>query len=186
MQTEADSEGHDEFDEEEPQRPPMEFRGSNGLVLRELVSVDDAEEMLGLINANRDTFAEFAPELNNVQTVLGAIERIGDGSFSTYGLRTAANQPLAGILTIAQETDDLVSLGYAVGKDFQRQGIASEAIKTISEHYLQIPGINTVRCYVKPKNHANRRLLLQCGFHEAGGTPYKNVFYELNKPTTPV
>lgn len=182
MQTEAKSEAFDEFDEEEPQRSPMEFRGPNGLVIRELGSVDDAEEMLELINANRDMFEEFAPELNKVQSLQNAIEMIGNHEFWTYGLRTAANQPLAGILTIGQETDDRVSLGYAVGKDFQRQGIASEAVRTISQHYLKIPYINTVRCYINPKNEASQKLLKDCGFHEAGRTPYRNVFYDRNKP----
>jgi len=182
MKENAVSEFIDEFDEDGHQRTPLEFHGANGLILRELTSVDDASEMLELINANRDNFAEYAPEFNQIQTELDAIKMLGNQSFSTYGARTAATKQLAGIVTVAQETEDRVSLGYAVGKDFQRQGIASEAVKTISENYLKIPNINTVRCYIKPKNQASRRLLVQCGFYESGGIPYRNVFYDLDKP----
>ncbi len=158
---------------------PQEFEGPNGLLVTELTNWD-SQELFNFVKANGGE--KFSPELEQIHTEYEALKMIQNREFSTYGARLGKEEPLAAIITVGQEAEDRVSIGYVVGKDFRGQGVATGAIKTISQNYLMIPGINTIRCYVNPKNIASRGLLEKCGFHLQGEILYKNVFYDLDKP----
>ncbi len=170
-----------ELEELAPKRAALEFEGQNGLVLRQLMDWD-AQELLRLVNDNRGSFAEFAAELNAVVTEQDALLMIGNPKFSTFGIKQEKDGPLVGLITVQQETEDRVSIGFAVGENFKRQGIASNAIRTISDKLFKTPNIKTVRSYVKVKNRASRQLLEHCGFHRQGERPHVYVFYDLDKP----
>ncbi len=137
-------------------------------------------ELYPFLDAHRKDFAEFAPELNKVETEFQAMEMLRNPQFLTFGIRAEDGQ-LAAIATVKQESEEMVSLGFAVGADYRRQGFATDIVKTLAENLFKTPNIKKIRCEVKPKNLTSRRLLGNLGFHLAGEVPYKYVFYDLDK-----
>ena len=172
-----------EFEEmqEVPSRPPVEFEGQNGLVLKQLVDWD-AQELLQFIEANREANEEFASQLNQIQTEYDALQMIKNPHFATFGGRQGTAGPIAALVTVEQETEDRVSIGFVVDGKFKRQGIATNAVTTISQNLLRTRQFNTVRCYVLHENKINRMLLEKCGFSLAGERPNVHLFYDLDEP----
>ena len=169
-----------DFDESVERRQPLRFEGENGLIVNEL-QIDDAEELFRFFNENRDFFSGRMPQLKKIQTLHDVLLMVRNPKFSTFGIRLPESDELAGLVTVEQEADDRVSIGYGVAEKYRRQGLTSNAVKTLSYAYLQIPAINTVRAYVALDNIPSRRLLERCGFHYQGERPHVNVFYDLDK-----
>lgn len=175
-----------EFLDPLPKRNPIEFEDQHGLVLRQLTE-QDSQELLQFAIDNKDGNEEFASQLNVINTEHEALKMINNTKLIVLGARLAKDGPLAALVTIAHEPEDeadkreVASLGFVVGKGFQRQGVASNAVRTVSSNLLKTPQFNTVRCYVNPNNVISRKLLEKCGFELRGGRFNVNLVYELDE-----
>lgn len=161
----------------------VEFQASHGRTVR-LLSGGDSMELFEFLRRNREEFAEFAPQLNEVETEYQAIQMLRNSKFLTFGTIEPDEGRMAVISTVAKETEagDMVSLGFAVDAEYRRQGFATDTIKALSENLFKTPEVQKIRCLVNPSNRASRLLLLRCGFHQQGERPHKYVFYDLDKP----
>jgi RimJ/RimL family protein N-acetyltransferase len=162
----------------ERKRKPLEFIGENGLILSEMTE-DNASEFFEFVEENREILKTFVPQEKLIQNEHDALASINDKNHSTLGIRLESGAPLAGYMTMQQEPEDRVAIGVCVGEKFLRQGIASNAIMTLSGNILKTR-FKVVRAYAHPENHIIRSLLNKNGFTWAGGTPHKNVFYDLD------
>jgi RimJ/RimL family protein N-acetyltransferase len=158
----------------------LEFSAPSGRVIRQLKD-GDTRELFEFLSDNRKNFAEFASELNVVQNEDQALQMINNRAFATFGVKNPEDDRLAALVTVAQESEDTVSLGFAVGERYRRQGYASDSVRSLAEYLFKRHDIKKIRCSVKPGNRASRKLLENCGFHLQGERPSMYVFYELDK-----
>jgi ribosomal protein S18 acetylase RimI-like enzyme len=186
-----------EYQPETSIRTPLEFSGHNGFVLRQLTPWDSRE----LITKNQDT--KFLPTLKVIQTEADALNMITNPDLAIFGTENQAGL-LVGLTTLAKEkelneyqkkagfkdTGHMLSMGGVVDKDFRRQGIRSNTIKTVAANistigsrFFDMPEVETIRCYVRSDNKASRKVLELCGFSLQGERPNVNVYYDLDIPT---
>jgi ribosomal-protein-alanine N-acetyltransferase len=59
--------------------------------------------------------------------------------------------------------DHTASVGYVVGRDFQRQGIAFEGLTAVFKYLNEILGVKEIRAWSDTRNHASHRLAEKLG-----------------------
>lgn len=61
-----------------------------------------------------------------------------------------------------------VEIGYGFAPADWGQGYATEAVRALTAHFLQEPGVRTVTAQTAVANPASRRVLEKCGFRQTG------------------
>jgi len=59
-------------------------------------------------------------------------------------------------------------IGYWLGEPFWGRGIATQAVRAITDHALRVHGLNRLYAYVFEWNPASARVLLKAGFTQEG------------------
>ena len=101
---------------------------------------------------------------------------------STGQLPASAGAP--GVAIALRETDGLVggvgldgstgdeseepALGYWLGEPHWGNGYAREAVAAVIDYGLRTLGMETIRAYTDPTNHASQKVLLHCGLKKIG------------------
>jgi RimJ/RimL family protein N-acetyltransferase len=166
-------------DAQKPLRQPLEFEADGNLLLKELME-SDSRALLRFKNENPE-LEKTLPQFKALLTESDALEMIEDKRFSTFAMYQDSLSTIAGLMTWQQEEKHRVSIGYCIGKNFRRQGIAKRGITKMVDIFFKTPDITTVRAYVAADNTPSRRLLERCGFHLQGERPHVHVFYDLDK-----
>jgi RimJ/RimL family protein N-acetyltransferase len=63
-----------------------------------------------------------------------------------------------------------VTMGYSVFPEFQRQGYASEAARSLGDWALSQPGVTRVQATISPRNVASERVAAYAGLHRTDAT----------------
>lgn len=68
-------------------------------------------------------------------------------------------------------------LGYVIGKNWQRQGIATEVCRAVLAYARNELGLERVRALMHPENEASKRLCCKLGFSFAGEVKAEGEIY---------
>lgn len=62
----------------------------------------------------------------------------------------------------------IVEIAYGINDEWQRQGLATEAVGLLADFCRQQPAVKTIRAHTKPDNIASARVLTKVGFNCVG------------------
>lgn len=84
-------------------------------------------------------------------------------------VRTANGQVIGSVLLFKfDEGSARVELGYALGREHWRQGVAGEALRAVLSHAFTALQVRRVEAEVNPDNTASNALLVSLGFAREG------------------
>lgn len=82
--------------------------------------------------------------------------------------------------------DGTVEIGYSVLPEWQRQGYASEIVRTLVAHAFTFPTVTRVIAHTSAENVASIKVLSAAGFHSAGpGEDAGTLRFESARPQAP-
>ncbi|MBD3280694.1 GNAT family N-acetyltransferase [Candidatus Dojkabacteria bacterium] len=147
---------------------------SDELIMRPLQE-KDAEEIFAVIDSNRTILRNWLGWVNNVKSVedskkfvIQSIEGFSKNKVFRFGI--FSQQRYAGMIDL-----DDVSLehkraivGYWLGKEFQRRGIMTEALKKLLEFGFEKLDLNRIEIHIAPNNIKSRAIPEKLGFVQEG------------------
>lgn len=103
----------------------------------------------------------------------------GYGSLSCYEwvieLKNS-NQIIGSIGAVScNEAVGSVHIGYCLGRTWWRQGIMSEALRTVMEFFFTRVGVNKVESRHDPKNPNSGRVMVACGMKYEGTIRWSDI-----------
>lgn len=136
----------------------------------------DAEELLYLVNASRNSLGTWLPWVENFYTLQDAFASIAAYDMQretenggTFGIRRLEDGALAGefILQWIDPRNRSASLGYFLGSEFEGKGLATEAGRLVLK-YLREMGIHRVEISAAVENARSNALAERLGFRKEG------------------
>lgn len=96
--------------------------------------------------------------------------RTTDGTGYSFAIADSATEQAVGQIGLwfHDARHGRASIGYWVGPEHRRQGIASCALRTLADWALEYPGIHRIELYVEPWNEGSWRTAERCGFQREG------------------
>lgn len=145
----------------------------SGSYLR-LLEESDADELYGLIDADREQLAEWlpwaagqAPE-DTVEFIRGGRDQVArnDG----FQAAIVREERIAGVIGFARVDWDnrATQLGYWLGARSQRRGLMTEAVRALTNHALSIWELTRVEIRAAVGNTRSRAIPERLGFEEEG------------------
>ncbi|HEX5221095.1 MAG TPA: GNAT family N-acetyltransferase [Verrucomicrobiae bacterium] len=64
--------------------------------------------------------------------------------------------------------EGMVEIAYGIVPGYQGKGYATEAAQALVSLARNSPGVRTIRAHTLPEKNASTRVLIKCGFHQAG------------------
>ncbi|MHC5248076.1 GNAT family N-acetyltransferase [Enterococcus sp. LJL90] len=95
-----------------------------------------------------------------------AAQRSLDENFWAVCLK--ANQKMIGNLYLAETEAQIFTLGYVFNRTYQKQGLATEAVKKILDWAFYEKSAHRVVAHCNPKNERSWQLLERCHFYREG------------------
>lgn len=165
-----------------PQR--LEITAEDGLVLKKLL-IDDASEMLGLINFDKDHLSQFgddtAQSYPTEQVIIDSIKNPSDHLRLRLGIWNG--DTLVGSVSLQPREEGVAEVGYWLGKQYTGQAYAAKAVRGLS-NYAFDNGYGLLFGKIHPENKASQKTLEKAGYvftklDIADGDEV--LVYELNK-----
>lgn len=141
-----------------------------------LLEKSDAEELLYLVNASRNSLETWLPWVKSFHTLQDALSAISAydvqqkmGNGGAFGIRRLEDGALAGefILQWIDSRNRSVSLGYFLGSVFEGKGLAFEAGRLVLEYVKKI-GIHRAEISAATENARSNSLAKRLGFRKEG------------------
>jgi [ribosomal protein S5]-alanine N-acetyltransferase len=66
------------------------------------------------------------------------------------------------------DADGVAELGYGIAPSYQLRGYATEATRTVTEHYLSTGQLRKVRAHTLPEENPSTSVLKKCGYTKIG------------------
>ncbi|PSL40145.1 ribosomal-protein-alanine N-acetyltransferase [Planomicrobium soli] len=139
----------------------------------------DAQAKLKLEKDNREFFEKFSmtryPDFYTLMVQKEIIE-IGneqreEGREESFGIYKNEDDTLVGMITLFQIFRGPLQrafLGYALDKNHNNKGYATEAVKLIVDYAFQKLQLHRIEAGVMPHNIPSMRVLEKAGFHKEG------------------
>ena len=128
----------------------------------------DAEELAGLVRAQRDFLRPFAPERGDAYfTPAGQRERIERGG----SWAILDGDEIAGVISlenVVRGASQSATVGYWVARERNGRGFASAALEAVAAHAFGPLALHRLQAPVLVDNAASQRVLHKCGFERIG------------------
>lgn len=85
----------------------------------------------------------------------------------------------AGISNREIDVETCFEVGYVIGKPYQKNGYATEALKAIIEYAHKELEIEKLYCVVRPENEDSIKLALRCGFEYVAESFVDDIKYNI-------
>jgi ribosomal-protein-serine acetyltransferase len=146
-----------------------------GYALR-LLEERDADELYGVIDANRDHLAEWmpwVPEERSPDDVLPFIRLTRRQIADNDGMQTAIVDPdgrIVGMIGLhaVDWGNRRTSIGYWLAADVQGRGVMTEAVRAYVDYAFGTLGLNRVTIEASVDNARSRAVPERLGFHHEG------------------
>jgi ribosomal-protein-serine acetyltransferase len=147
----------------------------DGYALR-LLEEGDADELCGVIDANRDRLAEWMPWASSERTPEATLEfiratrrQIADND----GLQTAIVDPGGAIVGMVgvhriDWVNGKTSIGYWLSRDAQGRGLMTAAVRAYVDYAVATLGLHRVEIEAAVENARSRAIPERLGFREEG------------------
>lgn len=142
-----------------------------------LLSPNDAEELLGLVNGSRDFLREYLPWVDDFRTIEKsrswiksyALQHTMDNG-GDWGIRRLSDGALLGCVCLqwVQEENHSGSLEYFLGKPYTGMGYATEALALFLQLCFGELGLHRLELHAAVANGPSCALALRAGFREEG------------------
>jgi ribosomal-protein-serine acetyltransferase len=139
-----------------------------------LLEESDAEELYGLIDANRAELARWLPWAAG-QTLLGTLEflraaRAQIAECDGFHAAVVHAERIVGVIGFhgIDWQHRATSLGYWLDKDAQGRGTMTDAVRAMVTHALDAWALNRVEIRASVENERSRALIERLGFHYEG------------------
>jgi len=125
------------------------------------LTIDYARSMFKLISSNQEFLSQHGEQTgskyNSVEQFAQSIENPRNSHRERYSILT--HGILAGSinLTPLNESGSVMEVGYWVGEEFARQGIASNSARMLSDQALERKDVEKVFGFTHPENHSSRK-----------------------------
>lgn len=138
----------------------------------ELLSIDDAEQLLAFETENKDWFDQFIPPReSDFYSLQGVTEHIQEflldyqcKQLVPFLIKNAQKQIVGRMnFTSINAKKGTAHVGYRVGKAFTSQGVAKRAL-ALAKSELQEQGMKRLFAYAEQSNIASQRVLTSSGF----------------------
>ncbi len=136
----------------------------------------DAEELLYLVDASRNSLGRWLPWVESFFTLQDAFSTIAAydmqqkmGNGGAFGIRRLEDGALAGefILQWIDPRNRSASIGYFLGSEFEGKGLAFDAGRLVLE-FLRSEGIHRVEISAATENARSNALAKRLGFRKEG------------------
>jgi len=153
--------------------PPIEIKPPKGRIILKQFSLSDAREIFELIDRNRDHLSQFGDETAKkyptVNKVIESIQNPKNPKRLRFAIRNSEGVFMGSVnLTPDEDNSQRGEVGYYMGSEFQRRGIATEATRLLSDFAFGQLGYLTLYAKVQPDNIASQKVLTKAGFQETG------------------
>jgi ribosomal-protein-serine acetyltransferase len=146
-----------------------------GYALR-LLEESDADELYGVVDANRDHLAQWMPWASGERSpddVLPFIRATRRQIADNNGLQTAIVDPTGAIVGMVgfhgvDWANGKTSIGYWLARDEQGRGTMTEAVRALVDHAFGTWGLNRVAVEAAVDNARSRAVPARLGFREEG------------------
>ena len=139
------------------------------------IELQDADELFGLTNGNRDYLRQWLPWLDSIKRVEDTrafIRAAQAQSAQNNGTQLAIREGRAILGIVGHHQIDwrnrLTSLGYWVGRDYQGRGVVTTACRAVVTHAFTEARINRVEIRCAVGNHKSRAIPQRLGFRQEG------------------
>ncbi|MBR6158719.1 MAG: GNAT family N-acetyltransferase [Lachnospiraceae bacterium] len=153
---------------------PWTITKTKRLVIREQ-TLDDLDGLYeiysdpGIVRYTEDLYKDRAQEADYLQKYIDNQYRFFE--YGIWALTLKGDGTLIGRAGISRrEGYELPEIGFVIGKEYQRQGYAKEAVKAIINYGRTELGFKEYMAFTRPANTAGIRLLESLGFTPAGHT----------------
>jgi len=143
---------------------------SERLILRP-PTLDDIEVIVAL--ADNPRVAENLATLPSPYTAADALAWIeGDQEADRHPVRFAlfdkSDQTFVGAAGLGRAEEGGLEIGYWIGEPFWSNGLATEAARAVIDFGFGQLGLSAIWGRCRIGNHGSRRVLVKCGFQQAG------------------
>lgn len=139
-----------------------------------LLEDDDAEELYGVIAANREYLSRWMPWAPD-QTLEGTLEFIRAsrrqfGQNQGFQAAIVEDQRIVGVLGFHRLDweNRLTSIGYWIAEPAQGRGTVTRAVSKLVEHAVRVWKLNRVEIHAAVDNERSRAIPLRLSFREEG------------------
>lgn len=148
---------------------------ADGCFLR-LFEESDAEELVRVVEANREYLAEWLPWVegtsNTADTRLEFIRRTRRQYAENDGFQAAIVEggEIVGVIGFhgIDWNNRATSIGYWLSEDRQRRGVMTDAVRALTTHAFDVWELNRVEIRVAVGNRRSRAIPRRLGFLEEG------------------
>ncbi len=142
------------------------------VVLTPLETTDAEAHLAGEDNEQARRFG-WHPQRATLVTVRTAIARwreqwAAGGPTRAFAVRLATTRELVGGCEVRLQADGTAHLSYWTFPAHRRRGLATRALRLVSEYASTTLGVWRLDLHIEPDNVASRRVAQQAGFSEAG------------------
>ena len=143
----------------------------NEYVTLKEICIDDAAEVFGVINTEREYLGKWLPFVQNTRSINDTID------FITYSIAAAITMhelvfkitykgEFAGLIGFrnADSQRRHIELGYWLGEHFQHKGIVSQCVTVVSKYIITHFGFGEVLIKCAVENFASRKIPERTGF----------------------
>jgi ribosomal-protein-serine acetyltransferase len=147
----------------------------DGYALR-LLEEGDADELFGVIDANRDALAEWMPWASDErapEATLAFIRATRRQIAENDGLQTAVVDPGGAIVGMVgvhriDWANGKTSIGYWLARDAQGRGVMTAAVRAYVDYAFATLGLHRVEIEAAVENARSRAIPERLGFREEG------------------
>jgi RimJ/RimL family protein N-acetyltransferase len=146
------------------------------------VSISDAEALF-LYRSEPETAAHLSKEPKTVQDVVSFIEQCASSLnqaetwFQVVVLEKEGNQIIGDIGLHFLADENIMEIGYTLGKNHRGRGYASEAVKRVVQFAFETLNKKEIIASVDPNNTPSIKLLERIGFHKKSHS-VKSLFFK--------
>ena len=166
------------------------------LALRAL-TFDDVDDFFAVYSDVEVMRYWSTPPLPNREAARDLINEIHEGfknkQFMKWGMALRSNDKVIGSVTLFHPdfTHRRVELGYALGREFWRQGYMKESLEALLNYAFDVLNFHRIEADVDPRNVASIAILERLGFQREGylrerwqvnGEIQDAIFYGLLRP----
>ena len=143
---------------------------SDDIYLRRVTHNDEAE-FLALMQASEELHQPWIQAPTTPALFKYYLQRIRRNDHEGFAICRETDDSIVGVINvnnIVRGSFLSASLGYYVGKNFQRQGYMQAALTRLIDYAFSTMGLHRLEANIQPNNLRSQQLVRRCGFEYEG------------------
>ncbi|WP_075619010.1 GNAT family N-acetyltransferase [Paenisporosarcina indica] len=140
---------------------------------------EDASDLAGLVYRNRHYWSIYEPKHQDSyftaavqrEKILESLHNMKNHREYSYGIYHSESHSLIGhisMYSVKRLPFSSAFIGYSIDENYVGQGIATEAVKLVVKHGMEVVGLHRIEAYVSPRNIGSIRVLEKAKLQREG------------------